>query len=219
MDIHDRLKRFDLFDRLDERALKELARKAFYKDLEPRETIFNEGFEGKFFFLLLNGAVRLFKTSYDGKESTIKIIRPGEIFAEAVLYIKSEYPVSAVSIEKSEIIGIHRDSFREMMRDTDAGNLFIGAVFEKLRFLTDQIHFLSTHDVEDRFFRFLISTYGRKYRYDVSLAKKDIASAIGTIPETFSRLLLRLTKRGIIAWKKNTLILKEGFWDNDYFEE
>lgn len=219
MDIHEKLKEFDLFSNLDERALKELAKKAFLKILEPRETIFNEGFEGEFFFLLLKGSVRLFKTSYDGKESTIKIIRPGEIFAEAILYLRTEYPVTAVTAVESEIIGIHRDSFRDMMRDPVSGGLFIGTVFEKLRFLTDQIHYFSTHDVEDRFFRFLIKTYGRKYRYDISIAKKDIASAIGTIPETFSRLLLRLTKRGAIAWKKNTLILKEGFWDNDYFDE
>ena len=72
--------------------------------------------------------------------------------------------------------------------------------------------------MEDRFFRFLISTYGKKDEYDILIPKKDIASAIGTIPETFSRLILRLTKMGIIAWKKNRLIMKDGFWENSYLE-
>ncbi|MBN2038902.1 MAG: Crp/Fnr family transcriptional regulator [Spirochaetes bacterium] len=219
MNIPNLLKKYDLFSKLSSNALENLSVKAVYKKLDAKEMIFTEGFEGSFFYMLLSGSVRIFKTSYDGKESTIKIIHPGEIFAEAALFQKKNYPASAVTVEKSEVIAIHRKSFFEMIRDQNSNYVFIEAVFGKLRFLTDQIHYLSSHDVEDRFFRFLISTYGKKYRYNISLAKKEIASAIGTIPETFSRLILRLTKMGIIAWKKNSLIIKDGFWDNDYFNE
>lgn len=218
-EIPDLLKKHDLFSKLSRNALEDLSVKSVYKKLEPKEAVFSEGFEGNFFYLLLSGSVRVFKSSYEGRESTIKIIRPGEIFAEAILFQKREYPASAVAVVNSEIIAIHRESFLEMIKDRDSSRIFIETIFEKLRFLTDQIHYLNSHDVEDRFFRFIINNYGKKYRYDISLAKKDIASAIGTIPETFSRLLLRLTKTGVIAWKKNRLIIKDGFWENDYFDE
>jgi CRP-like cAMP-binding protein len=218
MDIHKVLKQYDLFNKLNQTALDRLSSNAYIRRFQPKVIIFNEGFGGDYFYLLLNGSIRIYKTSYEGKESTIKIIRPGEIFAEGILFYNNKYPVSAVAAESSELLALHRDSFWEMIEDTESRRTFIASIFEKLRFLTDQIHFLTTSDVEDRFFRFLISTYGKKYRYDISLPKKDIASAIGTIPETFSRLLLRLTKTGTLAWKKNTLIIREGFWENDYFD-
>jgi CRP/FNR family transcriptional regulator len=105
-----------------------------------------------------------------------------------------------------------------MMNHPESRNAFIGTIFAKLRYLTEEIHYLSSHDVEDRFFRFLINNYGKKNKYEITIQKKDIASAIGTIPETFSRLILRLSKMGIIEWEKNTLIIKNDFWENNFEE-
>lgn len=219
MEIIDSLKQFDLFKNLDPAALKSLSIRAEHSELTPKDILFHEGFEGSHFYFLSEGMIKLFKTSFDGNESTIKIIYPGEFFAEAILYGKTHYPVSAIAIEPSKIIGIHRKSFWDMIGNADSRNKFIGEVFNKLRYLIDQIHYLSSLDVEERFFRFLLDNFGRKYRYKVSIPKREIASAIGTIPETFSRLILRLTKLGIITWKKDTLIIKEGFWENDLFDD
>lgn len=218
MDIKKILKQHDLFAKLDQSALSELSQKAIHRMLDAKMILFNEGFEGSYFYILLKGSMRVYKTSYDGKESTIKIIHPGEIFAEAVLFGKTHYPANAIATETSEVLAINRDSFWRMLDHVEARNAFLGAVFDKLRYLTEEIHYLSSHDVEDRFFRFLINNYGKKYTYDISLPKKDIASAIGTIPETFSRLILRLSKMGIIEWDKNTLAIKEGFWENNFAE-
>ena len=63
----------------------------------------------------MKGSVRIYKTSYDGKESTIKIIHTGEIFAEAILFGKKQYPATAAAVEESEIVAIHCDSFWKMM--------------------------------------------------------------------------------------------------------
>jgi CRP-like cAMP-binding protein len=44
------------------------------------------------------------------------------------------------------------------------------------------------------------------------MSKKQVAAAIGTIPETFSRLLLRLKEEGIGSWEGERLSLAPGFW-------
>ena len=219
MEIINNLKQFDLFKNLDPTALKALSVNSEIHELRPKDILFHEGFEGSHFYILTEGMIKLFKTSFDGKESTIKIIYPGEFFAEAILYGKTQYPVSATAIEPSKIIGIHRKSFWDMIENGSSRNKFIGEIFNKLRYLIDQIHYISSLDVEERFFRFILDNFGKKYKYKISIPKREIASAIGTIPETFSRLILRLTRLGIIAWKKDTLIIKEGFWENDLFDE
>ena len=77
---------------------------------------------------------------------------------------------------------------------------------------------LPIYDVEERFFRFLNEHYGRKNSYTISISKKDLAAAIGTIPETFSRLIQRLTRRGILRWEGNSLEIPGDFWENQDFE-
>jgi len=218
MDITESIKNIDLFKNLDADARKKLSGQAKIHTLASKDILFHEDFEGSHFFILLDGLVRLFKTSYEGKESTIKIIYPGEFFAEAILYGKTHYPVSAVAIEPSKIIAIHRESFWQMIEIKESRDVFIGSIFDKLRYLIDHIHYLNSLDVEERFFRFILDNYGREYKYKISIPKREIASAIGTIPETFSRMILRLTKLGIITWKKDILTIKDGFWEKEIFD-
>lgn len=40
----------------------------------------------------------------------------------------------------------------------------------------------------------------------------NTTAAIGTVPETLSRLKDRLESRGVIEWSGRTIRLKEGFW-------
>jgi CRP-like cAMP-binding protein len=67
--------------------------------------------------------------------------------------------------------------------------------------------------VEERFFLFLKEQYGTRESYDIALSKKDIAAAIFTNPETFSRLLQRLRKNHVLVWEQKKLTLTKGFWD------
>ena len=82
----------------------------------------------------------------------------------------------------------------------------------KQRYLAERVRHLISCDVEERFFLFLEQQYGRREQYSIALSKRDFAAAIGTIPETFSRLLLRLREQGRIRWEGRTLTLPAGFW-------
>lgn len=217
-ETYNTIKNLDFFKQIDSETLKKLSQNCRIVRLETKEMLFHEGFKGDSFFLLLDGAVRIFKTSPDGSETTIKIVNPEEFFAEVVLFEPHTYPVSAVALINSTLIQITREAFSKMLDSSEARERFVASLFSKMRFLSDKVHFLNSYDVEDRFFKFLIDHYGKHYRYEITIPKKDIASAIGTIPETFSRLILRLTKMEIIAWKQKTLFIKEGFWeDTDIF--
>ena len=202
----------DIFSDIKGEALKELAEESRIQNLSSRQSIFSEGFPGEYFYFLLEGSVRIFKSAPDGSETTIKIIRAGELFAEVILFGSNVYPVSAMAINPSRVLGISRSSFFAMLENADARTRFIASLLKKLRYLSDQVHFLTSHDVEERFFRFLREHYGESESYSIHLPKKEIAAAIGTIPETFSRLVKRLTTLGIISWRDDELTLKKNFW-------
>jgi CRP-like cAMP-binding protein len=86
-------------------------------------------------------------------------------------------------------------------------------VMKKLRYLTGRLHSATAADVETRFFRFLEERYGPRREYRIDLSKKEIAAAVGSTPETFSRLIARLSRQGRISWRGDNLKILTGGQD------
>ena len=84
--------------------------------------------------------------------------------------------------------------FSKLLHDERFRNDFISMLMKKQRYLINKIRDITTLDVEERFIRFLEEQYGRKQEYRILIPKKNIALAIGTTSETFSRILA--------GWKK-----------------
>lgn len=212
MDIEAFLSRTELFSGLMKEHREEILQEGTVAAAEKNEQIFREGESGSRVFLLLSGSVKLYRGTEEGRDIIVRILSGGELFGEVVLYLDDIYPVSAMALEDSNLFYLNKKSFYRLMENEDFRNDFIAVLMNKQRYLSGRIHYLSAYDVEDRFFRYLKENYGEKKVYLISLSKKDLASAIGTIPETLSRLLARLKKRGIANWEKKELMLKEDFW-------
>ncbi|MCP4132090.1 MAG: Crp/Fnr family transcriptional regulator [bacterium] len=218
MGITELLKQSELFKDISDQHREDIAASGRMCTVKQGEMVFLEGEKGKCLFLCVSGGVKLFKSGGEGREIIVKLVNPGEIFAEVVLYESLTYPVSSVAVSDSQLFSIGRDSFKDLMDNREFRSEFIGFLMRKQRYLAQRILYLTAFDVEERFFRFLLERYGRHYSYEINFSKKDIASVIGTIPETFSRLILRLGKRGIIQWNKTTLTVRDGFWDDEDYD-
>jgi CRP-like cAMP-binding protein len=79
-------------------------------------------------------------------------------------------------------------------------NQFIGVLIKKQRYLVEKIRSLTAIDIEERIYLFLKEQFGVKLEGKPKLSKKDVAAAIGTVPETLSRILLRLKREGKLTW-------------------
>lgn len=173
-----------------------------------------EGSEGNFMFFLVSGNIQVYKTSPYGREVVIKVLKPGEIFAEVILFEEKLYPASAVALKECRLLLISKRQMSCLLVDEPFRNEFIGILMKKQRYLTEKIYYLTVHDAEERFYHFLEEQYGRKEAYRLTLSKKDIALAIGTTPESLSRLLLRLKNEGTLSWEDKIIRLAEGFWES-----
>jgi len=212
VNIEKLLKDSELFSGISDEAAGRIAAMGTIITAPQGRMIFLEGEKGQSFYILVEGSVRLFKSAPDGREITVKLASPGEIFAEVILFEKDRYPVSATAVTDSRLFSLNKASFNTLLGNEAFRAEFISVLMKKQRYLAGRILYLTAYDVEERFFRFLDSHYGRKASYDIPLSKKDIASAIGTIPETFSRLIQRLTQLGTIRWEGSRLEIKEEFW-------
>jgi CRP/FNR family transcriptional regulator len=182
------------------------------KVLARREVLFHEGDEGGAMYLVAQGTVQLFRTSEDGREVVIRLMKPGEMFAEAVLFERDDYPVSAMALVASEVFVLPTRQFHCLLEQPAFRREFIGNLLAKQRYLADRVYRLSALDVESRFFSFLRDHWGERESYEIDLSKRDVAAAIDALPETLSRMLLKLRDDGTLAWEGSRLSLKTGFW-------
>lgn len=170
------------------------------KKYAKNDMLFSEGKQGSTVYILASGLVRLSKMSQDGTESVVRLIQPGAMFAEVILFESPNYPVTAVALTPSELACIHRADLRRQLSDQDFRDHFIAMLFRKQRQLTQRLQELTTMNTQERFFLFIRSHYGAKSTMTIQISKKEIAAAMGVTPECFSRLIKQLKDDGSIEW-------------------
>ncbi len=195
----------EYFKNLNAQNKRRLAEICLLKNLNKKEILFLEGDKGHALYLCALGSIQLHKTSPEGQEVVIKVVRTGELFAEVILFEKEQYPVTAVALEKSAVFILPKAQFHCLLEDSDFKKDFISNLMAKMRYLAEQVQYLTSYDVEARLFRFFKEQTGNKEEMKIDLSKKDVAAAIGTTPETLSRLLSRLKNEKKLIWEGNRI--------------
>ena len=207
------LARIGLFEGISEANRRALAGICLPKRVAKGETLFLEGRKGLAVYVLVAGSVQLYKSGPDGRRVVIKLVRQGEMFGEVVLFEQNTYPVSAVALKESLLYMVPRHQFLCLLEDRAFRSDFLRNLMTKLRYLADQIKYLTAHDVQQRLLAFLADQYGRSAHITVPVSKKDVAGAMGVTPETLSRVLLRMGAQGLLSWKGRVVSVSPAAWD------
>lgn len=201
--MKDIVRTAQLFSAIDDASAEAIASASHLVRYDRGRVIFHENDPVAAFYIVNRGKVKLFKLSPDGKEQILMIARPGDTFAEAALFAGGRYPASAEALEDSEVLAIQRDQFTTLLRrDPNLALNLIARLSQLLRKLTLLVEGLSLSDVTARVARRLVQQIKDQNQAlpEVTLSEKKVivAAELGTIPETLSRSLAKLTKEGII---------------------
>lgn len=180
-------------------ALAALSRRQSFK---KGATVFSRGDGSSGFYMILTGRVKVFQLSTEGKEQILHIFGPGESVGEAAVFSGTLFPAYAEAYEDSTLLFIPRDSFIELIRNDPSLSLAMLAVLSKrLRMVNALVESLSLKEVPARLashLLFLSAEGGAAGRIELDISKGHLASLLGTIPETLSRILTKMTARGLI---------------------
>jgi CRP/FNR family cyclic AMP-dependent transcriptional regulator len=177
--------------------------------------LFCEGEAGEAMYLLARGRISLHKMSADGRETVIKVIKPGEVFAEVILFEQKQYPVTALALTDILVFKLLRRDLLGLLRQEDFRNDFIAMLLRKQRYLAGRIQQLTSQDVQQRLRAFLLEQYGKQEEIHAEINKKQLAAAIDATPETLSRLLQELKRRKSLVWKAGVITIDPSFWKED----
>lgn len=202
MPTGNQIRAIPLFNGLAEDQVQELASIVVEKPFRRGQTIFREGDEGKGFYVVGSGRIKIYKLSADGKEQILHIFGPGEPFAEVPVFAGQCYPANAEALEDSRLLFFPRAGFIELIRRHPSLALNMLAILSRrLRQLAALVEDLSLKEVPARLAAYLLYTADQKgsSEFDLDIPKTQLANLLGTTPETLSRLLAKMVKEELIA--------------------
>lgn len=164
--------------------------------------LFSRGDAATHFFFIISGSVRLYRITADGKEKVIEIIRKGETFAEAVALVDKPYPVSANTLDETEMIQIPAEMLQNIISENGELALkMLSSLSLRLHKFVNDIHALSLSTAQQKvagYFLAFLSDEDTPQHIELPSKKAILASRLGLQPETFSRVLRDLKKQDII---------------------
>jgi CRP-like cAMP-binding protein len=164
--------------------------------------LFVQGDEADAFFIILDGWVKLFRSTLLGEEAVIGVLTAGQTFGEAPALVGARFPVSAQAVTAACLLRVPAASLRgRMQADPGICIAMLASTLQHLHLLVEQIEQLKAQTGAQRIAEFLLSLApaGRGGPAVVALPydKSLLAGRLGMKPESLSRAFGRLRAHGV----------------------
>jgi CRP/FNR family transcriptional regulator len=209
------LRRLPFFRRLTPALRARVAEVARLKSYNGHELIFAEGDPSDAFIVIVDGRVKVFKSTPAGKEIILEIFGAGDPLGAVAVYEGAPFMASAQTLEPSRILRIDQPAFFKLLEDNPqfVRGLLSGLTL-RLAELTRRLADLSGARVEVRFARLflkLCDQIGRKERggtfVPMPLSRQELADLTGTTIETAIRIMSRWQKEDLVHTEKDGFVI------------
>lgn len=199
-----------IFNHLEKEQMNEImavTHSVFYK---KGENIYCAGDRSDSLYIVSEGKVRIYRLSESGKEQLLRILHPGDFTGELALFSETMHEAYADAMEETCVCTVKRSELQGILLKYPSISLKVLAEFSKrLEQSEKQTTRFATEKVEMRIALFLtecIDPESQSNEFVLPMSKKDLASYLGTTPETISRKLYELEEAGYIKQKANKKI-------------
>jgi len=195
------LSQIALFAGLTESEIQALSLRAVERRFAHDEMLFWEGEPCAGIFLIVQGSVKIFKTSAGGREMMLALETAPSTVAELPLFDGGPYPASVRAVEPVVSLFINKNDFQQVCRQyPDVALKVLAVVGRRLRHLVGVVEAMTFGSVTQRLARLLLdaSRQAGADEFDFPLTHQELASRLGTVREVVSRNLARFRAEGLI---------------------
>jgi len=202
----DFLKKVPYFKGLGDGDLESIKRFFVEKTVERGEVIEMDGQPVHAVHFLFSGAVKIFKTSVDGKEQILGIIRPGETFNDVPIFDNGLATASTEAMSQVLLYELDRGAVESIIRKYPqiASNV-IRVLAARVRGLIELVEDLSFRNVIGRVAKILLSTAESSIP---RLTQHEMAAMAGTAREVVGRSLKTMEDDEIIKIDHHRIIIR-----------
>jgi len=202
-----------IFSELSDSTLQSIANLAKKKTYAKDEIILTEKESGTAFFIIVQGKVKVFRESDDGKEVILTILASTDFFGEMAIIDGLNRSANVSATEESILYIIERSDFLDLLYEhPEVSIALLQEMTKRLRAADMKIKSLSLKDAEGKVASALLQLaddVGKIRQGVVEIEKlpfqQDLANMAGTSRETISRALHSFVKKNFIEMEGNKL--------------
>jgi CRP-like cAMP-binding protein len=211
--ISDSLHKSEIFKGLSIKQYADLLKRGRSIKLQPKRILFYQGDPAISCFLVNQGLIKLTKLNEQGKEAILRYIGAGEVTAAIAVLKNWAYPVTAESVEETDITGWDKPTMMQLMhRYPDISINLLSIILERIDDMQHRYLEVCTEHVDQRIARSLLRLMrraGSKTRegilINITLSRQNIADYSGTTLYTVSRTLSAWEKNGWIKSRREQI--------------
>lgn len=209
------IKQCPLFSQLSEEDLSYLERRAKVRTFSRGSPVYFPTDSADCVFVLVEGRVRIYSVTIQGKQAVLALIEPGELFGEMALVGPEAREEHAEAALKSKIVSISRQSVEEILLKNAGLSLavtkFIGMRRQRLERRLRNLLFRSNRERLIGLLLELIEQYGRTVRegilIDIRLSHQELAGLIGVTRESVTLALGELQLEHLITTGRKRIVV------------
>jgi len=201
------------FSGLDAAVLEAIARSAIPRNYDAGQVIYIEGEPAATLFVLVSGWVKATRMSPEGREQSISVLRPGEIFGDIAVFTGSSYPGTVVALEEAEVWAIDGVTFLDLVtRYPSLASAVIRHLAERVIYFIGLVEDLSLRSVEARLANTLLKNAQTVEGHLVVPRRQwttfdEMATRLGTVRDVLSRALHTLEGEQLLKVERHQIVL------------
>lgn len=196
---HERseIRNLPLFAGMAEASFATLLQAAYVQSFPPSLLLAEQGQRADFLHVVVEGAVELF-ARWNGRETTMAIVRPVGTFILAACIKDAPYLMSARTLERSRIVLVPSSDMRAMFRaDPDFAMAAMRELADCYRGAVRNMQQLKLRSARERLAGWMLQQAAGARRFVLPVEKRLLASYFGMTPENLSRALKALEPEGL----------------------
>lgn len=205
-ETYEILRSLPLFSGLSEGALEAVADRTVLRSFPRERIVFRRGETCHGLYVVVEGRVRIYRASPDGREQVLHTEGPGEALAELPLFDGGPYPASARAVEDSRLLFLPLEAFQWLYQNNpEIADAVIRNLGRRLRRMVSLVDKVSLKDVQSRVAATLLE-YAEELgqaenggSFKLSRTQEELAGELATTRESVARGLAQLRRAGVIA--------------------
>lgn len=191
-----------LFNHLDLSEMNEIVKTTNSVTYRRGDIIYRAGDQSDGLYIVHTGRMKIYRLSDNGKEQLVRILTPGDFTGELSLFTESIHNAYAEALETVELCVMGRDDFQQFLLKYPAISLKMLTEFStRLADTEKQAASIAMESTETRIVMYLAGQVEDNKSRNITLpmSRKDLASYLGTTPETVSRKFTEFEDAGWIV--------------------
>lgn len=189
-----------IFSHLDRDSLVKISAVTHHERVK-KGTLVMSPMDQKRLVILAKGSIKVYQLSTAGKEQLLRMMEPGDFEGEKLLFKTEDEPLYGEVLQDSTICTLSRSAFQQLLLAYPEISLkLLEATTDKMTRLEKQVNLINIESVESRIVTYLLDLAKASGETEVMIPMKlkELATYIGTTPETLSRKLKQLESHALI---------------------